>query len=182
VLEIVTGNELHYDSLKLFSKLIPNLLKARAKELIYMILAKPPKLSRSESEIMNKFVPSFVRSFEAYKEFAFTLISFDCSFLLKVINFALNEALKLCTLSVSDKISLVIGQDNRFEDIEEIQQRARAILQGSKKKEFTQIVNHKDEDFIKELFKTHPNAKEKGIIDGDKTMKVFKGRSNQNTP
>ena len=182
ILEIVNENELHYDSLKLFSKLIPNLLKVRAKELIYMILAKPPKLNRTESEFMNISVPPFVRSFEAYKEFVFTLLSFDCSYIIKVVNFVLNEALKIWSLNVSDKVSLKIGNENNFESIEEIQQRARSILQGSKKKDFTQIVNHNDEDFIRELFKVHPNAREKGIDELNKTMKIYKGRSNQNTP
>ena len=112
---------------------------------------------------MNIYVPPFVRSSEAYKESVFTLLSFDCSYIIKVINFVLNEVLKIWSLSISDKISLKIGNENNFESIEETQLRARSILQGSKKKDFTQIVNHKDEDFIRELFITHPNSKDKGI-------------------
>jgi hypothetical protein len=175
VLEIVQENELDYDSLKLFSRLVSNLLRAGAKDLIDLILTKPPK-----------YVPSsahhFIKSFEAYQEFCFNLLSFDCSYIIKVTNYILNEALKLCTMSVSDVICLRVGEHHHFDSIEDIQKKARNILQGTKKKELTQITNAKDEDFLSELFKTHPNAREKGIKGMGKTIKVFKGRSKQNTP
>lgn len=175
VLEIIQGNELDYDSLKLFSKLVSNLLRAGAKDLIELILTKPPTYTPSSAH-------HFIKSFEAYQDFCFNLLSFDCSYIIKVTNYILNEALKLCTMSVSDMVSLKIGENNHFDTIEDIQKRARLILQGAKKNKMTPITNSKDEEFVSELFKTHPNALEKGILGSGKTVKVFKGRSLMNTP
>ena len=79
-------------------------------------------------------------------------------------------------------VSLKIGENNHFDTIEDIQKRARLILQGAKRKKITQITNPKDEEFMNELLKTHPNAHEKGLLNKGKTMKVFKGKSKQNTP
>ena len=175
VLEIVHENELEYDSLKLFSRIVSNLLKAGAKDLIELILAKAPKYDPS-----SPF--QFIKSFEAYKEFCINLLSFDCSYIIEVTNFLLNEALKLCTMSVSEKISLKIGESHYFESIEDMQKRARTILQGSKKNKVTEIKNPSDSDFMRELFKTHPNAEEKGILKEGAVVRVFKGKSKQNTP
>lgn len=175
VLQIVQENELDYDSLKLFSRLISNLLRSGAKDLIDLILTKPPKYDPSSAH-------HFIKSFEAYQDFCFNLLSFDCSYIIKVTNYILNEALKLCTISVSDLVSLRIGEDHYFDAIEDIQRRARNILQGTKKNKVSHIDDHKDEDFLIHLFKTHPNAAEKGILKRDASMKVFKGRSQQNTP
>jgi hypothetical protein len=82
---------------------------------------------------------------------------------------------------VSDQVTIKIGQRHVFSSIEDIQKRARDILRGSKPK-FIQIRDPEDEDFMLELFKTHPNAEEKGILKQGATVKVFKGRSKQNTP
>ena len=146
-----------------------------------MVVNKPPKLGKIESKLENAASQSFMRSFKAYKEFIFTLLSHDCSYLIEIINFILNESLKLWTISASDKISLKIGSELTFDSIEEIQKKARTILQSSSTNEITLITDHRDEDFITELIKTHPNAKEKGIIGNDINIKVYKGRSQQNT-
>ena len=167
VMEIVSENEMNYDILKIFNKLIPNLLKCSAKELIMLILNKPPRFDNRNEELLDSNKTLFLKSFEAYKEFIISLLSFDCSYLVKTVNFVLNEALKLFSTSVSENISLKIGTDNVFESIEDIQKRSRAILQGSTKTEMTLITNHSDEDFIRELLKTHPNASEKGISGND---------------
>ena len=166
-MEIVSENEMNYDILKIFNKLIPNLLKCSAKELIMLILNKPPRFDNRNEELLDSNKTLFLKSFEAYKEFIISLLSFDCSYLVKTVNFVLNEALKLFSTSVSENISLKIGTDNVFESIEDIQKRSRAILQGSTKTEMTLITNHSDEDFIRELLKTHPNASEKGISGND---------------
>lgn len=58
-------------------------------------------------------------------------------------------------------------------------------MKGSKKNKLTEIKDTKesqDLDFMSELFKTHPNAKEKRILKVDSTIKVFKGKSKHNTP
>ena len=146
-----------------------------------MVVNKPPKLGKNESKLEDASSQSFMRSFKAYKEFIFTLLSQDCSYLIEIINFILNESLKLWTISASDKISLKIGSELTFDSIEEIQKKARTILQSSSTNEITLITDHRDEDFITELIKTHPNAKEKGIIGNDKIIKVYKGKSQQNT-
>lgn len=109
------------------------------------------------------------------------MLSFDCSYVIEVTELVLNQALQLCTAGVSDQVSIKIGERHVFSSIEDIQKRARDILKGSKRK-FTQIRNPDDEDFMLELFKTHPNAEEKGILKEEATVKVFKGRSKQNTP
>mmetsp|Transcript_40915 Transcript_40915/g.46978 ORF Transcript_40915/g.46978 Transcript_40915/m.46978 type:complete len:199 (-) Transcript_40915:1629-2225(-) len=167
-IEIPSKNDLDPDWLN---------FKARAEELVSTVLASPPKLIQGMSEPSKDSVQLFVKMFEAYKEFILTLLSFDCSYLLKVVQFLLNEALQQLTLSVSDCISLKIGGEARFESIEDIQKRARHLLRGCKGKEPTQITNPKDEEFLLELFKTHPNAQEKGMFDADSSMKVFKGLS-----
>lgn len=84
VLEIVQDNELDYDSLKLFSRLILNMLKCGAKDLIDLIINKPPKYEASSAH-------HFIKSFEAYQDFCLNLLSFDCSYIVII----LNEALKL---------------------------------------------------------------------------------------
>jgi hypothetical protein len=62
VIEIVQENELDDDSLKLFSKLIPSLLRAGAKDLILALLNNPPKY--------NPLSPGdYLKSFKAYKDF-----------------------------------------------------------------------------------------------------------------
>lgn len=62
VIEIVQENELDYDSLKLFSKLIPSLLRAGAKDLISAVLSNPPRY--------NSLSPGeYLKSFGAYKDF-----------------------------------------------------------------------------------------------------------------
>lgn len=66
-----------------------------------------------------------------------------------------------------------------------MQKRARNILKGSKRNKLIEIRDTKDSkdlDFMVELFKTHPNAEEKGILKANSTIKVFKGKSKQNTP
>jgi hypothetical protein len=60
--------------------------------------------------------------------------------------------------------------------------KAREILKGAKKSKISPLSNEDDHTFMNELFKTHPNAKEKGLFEKDKTIRVFKGRSKQNTP
>jgi len=175
VLEIVEENELEYDSLNLFSRLISSLLRAGAKDLIDLILTKPPKYDASSAH-------HFIKSFEAYQNFCITLLSFDCSYIIKVTNYILNEALKLCTISVSGVVSLEIGEDNHFDSIEEIQKRAREILQGTKKNKLTELRNQRDTTFMSALLKKHPNAHEKGLDNEDMTMAIYKGKSKQNTP
>jgi hypothetical protein len=88
VLEIVEENELEYDSLNLFSRLTSNLLRAGAKDLIDLVLTKQPRYSPSSAH-------HFIKSFEAYQNFCLTLLSFDCSYIIKVSTYLLNEALKL---------------------------------------------------------------------------------------
>jgi hypothetical protein len=175
VLEILQGNELDYDSLKLFSRLVSNLLRAGAKDIIEVVLTKAPKYNPSDPH-------KFIKSFKAYQEFCYNLLSFDCSYIIKVTNYIMNEALKLCTMSVSDLVSLKVGDDHHFDSIEDIQKKARNILQGAKKDKVMPITDLKDEDFITELFKTHPNAREKGIHREGSYIKAYKGRSKQNTP
>lgn len=88
VLQIVQDNELDDDSLKLFSRLVSNLLRSGAKDLIDLILTKPPKYDPSSAH-------HFIKSFEAYQDFCFNLLSFDCSYIINVTSYILNEALKL---------------------------------------------------------------------------------------
>lgn len=152
-----------------------NLLRAGAKDIIEVVLTKAPKYDSSDPH-------KFIKSFKAYQEFCYNLLSFDCSYIIKVTNFIMNEALKLCTMSVSDVVSLKIGDDHHFECIEDIQKRARIILQGTKKNKVVAITDSKDEDFITGLFKTHPNAREKGIHKEGSYIKAYKGKSKQNTP
>jgi hypothetical protein len=154
---------------------VSNLLRAGAKDIIEVVLTKAPKYDSSDPH-------KFIKSFKAYQEFCYNLLSFDCSYIIKVTNFIMNEALKLCTMSVSDVVSLKIGDDHHFECIEDIQKRARNILQGTKKNKVVAITDSKDEDFITGLFKTHPNAREKGIHKEGSYIKAYKGKSKQNTP
>lgn len=79
-------------------------------------------------------------------------------------------------------MSLKIGERQTFETIEDIQKRARSIVSICKKKELTPIQNKNDLEFLSELFKTHPNAKEKGITGSEKYLNIYKGRSKQNKP
>lgn len=175
LLQVVQANELQYDSLKLFSRIVSSLLKAEANELIDLILSKPPKYEpKKESE--------YLKSFEAYKEFCFHLLAFNCACIKKVTNFALIEALKLCTQRVSESMTLKVGSRFIFESIEDIQKRARQIAAGAKKKELTLIKNSDDLEFMTELLKTHPNAREKGILGQETSLQIFTGRSKQNTP
>lgn len=88
VLEIVHDNELNYDSLKLFSKLVSSLLRAGAKDLIYAILNNPPKYDPLSPH-------QYLKSFGAYRDFCINLLSFDCSFILEVTELILNQALNL---------------------------------------------------------------------------------------
>lgn len=87
VLEIVGESNLEYDLLKLFNRLIPNLLRVRAKSLILAILRNPP--------IYDSSCPhQFIKSFEAYKEFCINLLSFDCSCITQASEIILSHALK----------------------------------------------------------------------------------------
>ncbi len=140
VLEIVHENELHYDSLKLFSKLVSNLLRAGAKDLIYAILNNPPKYDPLSPH-------QYIKSFGAYRDFCINLLSFDCSYILEVTELVLNQALNLCTTCVSEQITIKIGERHVFSSVEDVQKRARDILKGSKKK-FTQIQNRDDEEYM----------------------------------
>ena len=173
VYEIVQENELEYDSLNLFSRLAPSLLRSGAKDLINLVLTKAPAFDPLDPH-------AFIKSFGAYQDFCMNLLSNDCSYIIDVTEYVLKEALKLCTIGVTDQITIKLS-DSVFESIEDIQKRARELLQGSKKGKLVQIKNHRDEGFLTELFKTHPNAHEKGILSPGATLKVFKGKSQQNT-
>ena len=175
LLQVIQANELQYDSLKLFSRNVSNFLKAEANELIELILSKPPKYDPfNESD--------YAHSFEAYKEFWFHLLAFNCRCTSKVTNWVLIEALKIWTQTYSDEMTLKVGQKFHFETLEDIYKRARQIASSVKKKERMLLKNNNDIEFMTELLKTHPNAKEKGIFGNEKSLRIFTGRSKQNTP
>jgi hypothetical protein len=175
LLQVVQANDLQYDSLKLFSRIVSSLLKAETSELIDLILSKPPPPTvGDESE--------YTKSFTAYQEFCLHLLAFNCACVKKVTNYVLIEALKLCTHKVSKDITLKVGGKHTFETIEDIQKKCRHIASSVKKKELTLIQDQDELEFMTELLKTHPNAKEKGITGQEKMLKIYKGRSKQNTP
>ena len=79
-------------------------------------------------------------------------------------------------------MTLKVGQKFHFETLEDIYKRARQIASSVKKKERMLLKNNNDIEFMTELLKTHPNAKEKGIFGNEKSLRIFTGRSKQNTP
>lgn len=88
LLQVVQSNDLQYDSLKIFSRMVSSFLRAEAHELIDLILSKPPKFTPLDES-------SYIKSFEAYKEFCMHLLAFNCACIKKVTNYSLIEALKL---------------------------------------------------------------------------------------